>query len=120
MPIDALFEHVLQAPFASAATVAKAFDAVAAAPADVSRKSLLNQLLKLDEAALGDAYAGLRATNARQWQTVFEEDRGVVEGMQAGRASPAFQGGVFSPVMDGPTHNFHHWVATQLSATRAV
>jgi len=38
----------------------------------------------------------------------------VVEGMQAGRASPAFTGGVFSPAMDGPTHCFHQWMARAL------
>ncbi|MFN4764789.1 RHO alpha subunit C-terminal catalytic domain-containing protein, partial [Gillisia sp. Q332] len=67
-----------------------------------------------DDAALGDGYADLRATNARQWRTVFEEDLGVVQGMQAGRASTAFTGGVFSPVMDGPTHCFHQWMAKAL------
>ena len=72
------------------------------------------EIYYFDEAALGDGYADMRATNARQWQTVFEEDRGVVEGMQAGRASPAFTGGVFSPVMDGPTHCFHQWMAGRL------
>src|SRR3546814_16731156 len=50
-------------------------------------------------AALGDGFADLRANNARQWQAVFEEDRGVVEGMQAGRASPGVTGGVFLPAM---------------------
>jgi hypothetical protein len=30
-----------------------------------------------------------------------------------------FDGGRFSPVMDGPTHNFHHWVASQISQARA-
>jgi len=72
------------------------------------------EIYYFDAAALGDDHAELRATNARQWQTVFEEDRGVVEGMQAGRASPAFTGGVFSPVMDGPTHCFHQWMARAL------
>lgn len=72
------------------------------------------EIYYFDEAVLGDAYADLRATNARQWMTVFAEDRGVVEGMQAGRASPAFEGGVFSPAMDGPTHCFHKWMAEAL------
>ena len=33
--------------------------------------------------------------------------------MQKGRHGEYFDGGRFSPVMDGPTHNFHHWVASQ-------
>jgi choline monooxygenase len=72
------------------------------------------EIYYFDDAVLGDGFADMRATNARQWQTVFEEDRGVVEGMQAGRASPAFTGGVFSPAMDGPTHCFHQWMARAL------
>jgi len=72
------------------------------------------EIYYFDDAATGDTFADMRATNARQWQTVFEEDRGVVEGMQAGRASPAFTGGVFSPAMDGPTHCFHQWMARAL------
>ena len=61
----------------------------------------------------------LRASNAQLWKTVFEEDIFVVEGMQKGRHGELFDGGRFSPVMDGPTHNFHHWVATQIEKGRA-
>lgn len=60
----------------------------------------------------------LRSSNAQLWQTVFEEDIFVVEGMQKGRHGALFDGGRFSPVMDGPTHNFHHWVATQVITGR--
>lgn len=62
----------------------------------------------------------LRGSNARLWKTVFEEDIFVVEGMQKGRHGTFFDGGRFSPAMDSPTHNFHHWVATQINAGRAV
>ena len=31
--------------------------------------------------------------------------------MQRGRAASGFDGGRFSPVMDGPTHAFHRWIA---------
>ena len=58
---------------------------------------------------------GLRGANAQLWKTVFEEDVFVVEGMQKGRHGAYFDGGRFSPAMDGPTHTFHHWVATQLT-----
>ena len=44
----------------------------------------------------------------------FGEDIGAVEGMQRGRQSPGFQGGVFSPVLDQPTHFFHQWVARRV------
>ncbi|EEX10492.1 rieske domain protein [Ruegeria lacuscaerulensis ITI-1157] len=62
--------------------------------------------------------ADLRTRNAEQWKVVFEEDVFVVEGMQRGRAAPGFDGGHFSPAMDGPTHLFHDWVAQRLLANR--
>ncbi|UWQ20398.1 aromatic ring-hydroxylating dioxygenase subunit alpha [Jannaschia sp. W003] len=58
---------------------------------------------------------GLADRNAAQWRAVFEEDVFVVEGMQRGRAAPGFDGGRFSPAMDGPTHAFHAWVADRLA-----
>lgn len=57
----------------------------------------------------------LKDANSKLWKEVFEEDIFVVEGMQKGRHGQMFDGGKFSPAMDSPTHNFHHWVASQLS-----
>ena len=57
----------------------------------------------------------LRQKNAAQWKVVFEEDIFVVEGMQKGRYAPDFDGGRFSPAMDGPTHCFHDWIAGQIA-----
>lgn len=67
-----------------------------------------------------DTDPALRAQNARQWKLVFEEDIFVVEGMQRGRRSPGFDGGRFSPVMDGPTHLFHRWVADRMDQARTT
>lgn len=67
--------------------------------------------------ATGERFANKRATSLEAWHQVFAEDIGVVEGMQIGRSSPAFDGGVFSPVMDEPTHHFHQWVARRLLET---
>lgn len=61
----------------------------------------------------------LRVANASLWKTVFEEDIFVVEGMQQGRNAPGFDGGRFSPAMDGPTHLFHDWVAARMDSWRA-
>jgi choline monooxygenase len=63
---------------------------------------------------------GLRVKNATLWKEVFEEDIFVVEGMQKGRHAPHFNGGRFSPAMDGPTHCFHDWVATKIETHRAA
>ncbi|MFP7673242.1 aromatic ring-hydroxylating dioxygenase subunit alpha [Marivita sp. S0852] len=60
----------------------------------------------------------LRRRNAAQWKEVFEEDIFVVEGMQRGRRAPGFDGGRFSPAMDGPTLCFHQWAAARLGAYR--
>lgn len=66
------------------------------------------------EKAVGPEYGELRRANTALWYGVLEEDIFVVEGMQKGRQGVHFDGGRFSPVMDSPTHCFHHWVATQM------
>ena len=73
-------------------------------------------LYYVGDGAVSELYADRRVENAAWWNSVFMEDRGVVEGMQRGRESPAFLGGRFSPVMDNPTHHFHRWVATRMQA----
>ena len=69
-----------------------------------------------DPDALGERFAELRRENEAQWREIFEEDIGVVEGMQKGRSAPGFDGGKFSPVMDNPTHAFHVWVAERFAS----
>lgn len=59
-------------------------------------------------------WSDMLTENARIWQDIFNEDVKVVEGMQKGRHGPLFDGGKFSPVMDGPTHVFHKWVAGKM------
>jgi phenylpropionate dioxygenase-like ring-hydroxylating dioxygenase large terminal subunit len=66
-----------------------------------------------------DQYS-LCAANAQLWKKVFEEDVFVIEGMQKGRHGEFFDGGRFSPAMDGPTHNFHHWIASQIKKGRGA
>ena len=70
------------------------------------------------DADIGADKSALRARNTAQWKTVFEEDVFVVEGMQRGRRASGFDGGRFSPVMDSPTHLFHHWIASQFARAR--
>lgn len=74
------------------------------------------RLFYVGDEAFGDQYAGCRDAVLDAWRVVFAEDVSSVEGMQKGRASPGYQGGVFSPVMDVPTHFFHQWGARQLLA----
>ncbi len=66
-----------------------------------------------------DVDSNLRARNTQLWKEVFAEDVFVVEGMQRGRHAVAFDGGRFSPAMDGPTHLFHDWVAARMQGHRS-
>ncbi|MBF2720051.1 aromatic ring-hydroxylating dioxygenase subunit alpha [Psychrobacter sp. NG254] len=68
-----------------------------------------------DESAK-DIYAACRTATLESWRVVFSEDITAVEGLQKGRHSPGFGGGVFSPEMDLPTHFFQKWLATQAKA----
>ena len=94
------------------------FYAVYLEPVSADRTVEYFEIYYVGEEALGDAYAALRQANARGWRAIFNEDQDIVERMQRGRASPAFEGGVFSPVMDGPTHCFHKWAARALAEGR--
>ncbi|MEL6794178.1 MAG: SRPBCC family protein, partial [Pseudomonadota bacterium] len=69
-----------------------------------------------EEAAVSPEFAAKRELNAKMWKEVLSEDLFVTQGMQKGRGAPGFAGGVFSAVMDSPTHAFHAWVAERLSA----
>ena len=69
-----------------------------------------------DEAAEDAGFESARSAIRERWASILEEDVGVVEGMQRGRRSPAFDGGVFAPVLDPPVHHFHRWVARHLAA----
>lgn len=73
-----------------------------------------------EEPGRSDEQDALRTENAERWKAVFKEDIFVVEGMQRGRHGQMFDGGRFSPAMDGPTHNFHKWVAAMVEAGRAA
>ena len=76
------------------------------------------RIFYVGDGAVADAYADCRAATHAAWDVVFREDIFAVEGMQQGRASPGYEGGVFSPVMDVPTHHFHRWVAARLASDR--
>ena len=67
-----------------------------------------------DEAANSKKFELLRKQNHKQWKNIQKEDVDIIQGMQIGRNSPAYNGGNFSPKMDNPTHHFHKWVAQNL------
>ena len=67
------------------------------------------------EAAFSDKYKSLRKENFKQWHSIQSEDLMIIEGMQQGRNSPAYNGGNLSPILDNPTHHFNKWVANSLT-----
>lgn len=71
----------------------------------------------IGDEALGEKYEASRNAIMESWKVVFAEDIASVEGMQKGRSSPGYTGGVFSPEMDLPTHYFHRWAAEKLLQT---
>ncbi len=74
------------------------------------------RLYYVDDESISDRHAASRNATLESWRVVFAEDIDAVEGMQKGRRSPGYTGGVFSPVMDNPTHHFHQWVARKLKS----
>ncbi|HSH41388.1 MAG TPA: aromatic ring-hydroxylating dioxygenase subunit alpha [Arenicellales bacterium] len=80
---------------------------------DRSREYL--RLYYLDDGRPDASHDAARQALMDSWRAVFNEDIAVVEGMQAGRQSPGFDGGLFSPVMDKANHHFHRWVAEAVS-----
>jgi len=68
-----------------------------------------------DKSANGNEFAEMRKKNYKFWKKVMSEDIKAIEGMQAGRNSPVYNGGNFSPIMDNPTYQFHQWVANNLT-----
>ncbi len=81
---------------------------------DRTREEL--RIFYVADGASGEAYRACRAATLAAWRIVFEQDLTAVEQLQLGRASPGYDGGVFSPAMDTATHHFHAWVAARLAA----
>ncbi len=87
------------------------FFAVLILPSGPVRTCERFEIFYFDETVSEPAYVASRAANRDLWETIFNEDRSAIEAMQRGRQSTNFDGGIFSPVMDPPTHAFHSWIA---------
>ena len=70
------------------------------------------------EQALAPEFDIIRKAVTAEWLQIWSEDQDIVERMQRGRSSPAFQGGVFSPALDAATHQLHRWYARRMLETR--
>ena len=69
------------------------------------------EIFYFDAESVSNDFQELRIQNANNWRSIFLEDTVVIEGMQKGRFSSGFEGGVFSPVLDVSTRCFHKWIA---------
>ena len=67
-----------------------------------------------EKAAKSEKFKSLRRQNHKLWGDIQKEDVDIIQRMQIGRNSNAYNGGNFSPDMDNPTHQFHKWVSTNL------
>jgi len=94
--------------------------AILLVPEAVDRTREELRIFYVGDGATADSYRGCRAATLAAWRIVFEQDIPAVEQMQVGRASPGYDGGVFSPAMDTATHHFHCWVAGRLMARHAA
>lgn len=68
----------------------------------------------IGDAATSDEHAEARAATLRMWDDLNREDLGMLELLQQGRLSPAYDGGRLSPHWEGPTHDFGRRVVERL------
>ena len=78
------------------------------------REALIQTAEGQKEAAISKKFKSLRKQNHKLWEDIQKEDVDIIQRMQLGRNSHAYNGGNFSPDMDNPTHQFHKWVATHI------
>lgn len=69
-----------------------------------------------DAAAEDPAYENGRRDLIRMWEDLNAEDIALLERLQQGRLSPAFDGGSLSPAWEGPTHLFGRKVVEAILA----
>ena len=67
-----------------------------------------------EKAAKSEKFKSLRKQNHKLWEDIQKEDIDIIQRMQIGRNSIAYNGGNFSPDMDNPNHQFHKWVSSNL------
>ena len=73
------------------------------------------QISCVGEGADPEKFGAAHQALVENWTSVFAEDVDIVEAMQHGRASPAFDGGNLTPFMDRGTRRFHEWVAEKVT-----
>jgi choline monooxygenase len=95
------------------------FYSIVLAPRTADKRQEDVQIYYVVDGADGLHHDAARHTTVLEgWREVSLEDVDVCESMQKGRASPVFDGGVFSPVLDNATHYFHRWSASRLAGQK--
>ena len=79
---------------------------------DKTREEL--HVFLIGDAATSEAYRNAREATLKMWDDLNREDLGMLELLQQGRLSPAYDGGRLSPHWEGPTHDFGRRVVEQL------
>lgn len=81
---------------------------------DLTREEL--HVFLIGDAATAEAYRAPREALLKMWDELNREDIGVLELLQQGRRSPAYDGGRLSPHWEGPTHQFGRRIVEKIMA----
>ena len=68
----------------------------------------------IGDAATSEEYKDAREATLRMWDDLNREDLSMLELLQQGRLSPAYDGGRLSPHWEGPTHDFGRRVVERI------
>ena len=79
---------------------------------DKTREEL--HVFLIGDAADSDDYKDAREATLKMWDDLNREDLGMLELLQQGRLSPAYDGGRLSPHWEGPTHDFGRRVVERI------
>jgi choline monooxygenase len=79
---------------------------------DKTREEL--HVFLIGDAATSDEYKEARENTLKMWDDLNREDLGMLELLQQGRLSPAYDGGRLSPHWEGPTHDFGRRVVERI------
>jgi choline monooxygenase len=69
-----------------------------------------------DEAAASDAHAAGREALISMWDDLNLEDKAILERLQQGRRSPAFEGSIMSPAWEVPAHQLSQQIVRSIVA----
>lgn len=82
---------------------------------DKTREEL--HVFLIGDAATSDTHANERTALIKMWDELNREDLGILELLQQGRRSPAYDGGRLSPHWEEPTHQFGRRIVDKIIST---